>query len=126
MAKSSTLFPRHLSFQGVLLPADLGRDITRSSQVPTIGIGAGRDCDAQVLVIHDLLGINEHVHTVWAYLGAFTRAGLVVRRVERADGWPPVPFTMLTRLPKVGPSLAAVAHLTIAWYCGVSIYARKR
>ena len=29
------------------------------------------------------LGINEHVHTVWAYVGAFARAGLVVRRVER-------------------------------------------
>jgi len=72
------------------------------------------------------LGINEHVHTVWAYLGAFTRAGLIVRRVERADGWPPVPFTKLTKVPKIGPSVAAVAHLTIAWYCGVSIYARKR
>jgi 3-methyl-2-oxobutanoate hydroxymethyltransferase len=43
------------------MPAELGRDITRSSQIPTIGIGAGRECDAQVLVINDLLGINEHV-----------------------------------------------------------------
>jgi 3-methyl-2-oxobutanoate hydroxymethyltransferase len=43
------------------MPADLGAEITRTLQIPTIGIGAGRDCDAQVLVIHDLLGINEHV-----------------------------------------------------------------
>jgi 3-methyl-2-oxobutanoate hydroxymethyltransferase len=43
------------------MPADLGAEITRTIQIPTIGIGAGRDCDAQVLVIHDLLGINEHV-----------------------------------------------------------------
>ena len=43
------------------MPAELGGEITRSLQIPTIGIGAGRDCDAQVLVIHDLLGINEHV-----------------------------------------------------------------
>jgi 3-methyl-2-oxobutanoate hydroxymethyltransferase len=43
------------------MPADLGAEITRTVQIPTIGIGAGRDCDAQVLVIHDLLGINEHV-----------------------------------------------------------------
>jgi 3-methyl-2-oxobutanoate hydroxymethyltransferase len=41
------------------LPAELGAEITRSVQVPTIGIGAGPDCDAQVLVIHDLLGLNE-------------------------------------------------------------------
>jgi len=41
------------------MPAELGAEITRSVQVPTIGIGAGPDCDAQVLVIHDLLGLNE-------------------------------------------------------------------
>jgi len=73
------------------------------------------------------LGINEHVHTVWAYLGAFTRAGLVVRRVERADGWPPVPFGyFLSRVPKIGMTAGTVVHLTAARYAGVSIYARKR
>jgi 3-methyl-2-oxobutanoate hydroxymethyltransferase len=41
------------------LPAGLGAEITRSVHVPTIGIGAGPACDAQVLVIHDLLGITE-------------------------------------------------------------------
>jgi 3-methyl-2-oxobutanoate hydroxymethyltransferase len=41
------------------MPADLGSEITRSLQIPTIGIGAGPGCDAQVLVIHDLLGITE-------------------------------------------------------------------
>jgi 3-methyl-2-oxobutanoate hydroxymethyltransferase len=43
------------------MPADLAGEITRSLQIPTIGIGAGPDCDAQVLVINDLLGINEKV-----------------------------------------------------------------
>jgi 3-methyl-2-oxobutanoate hydroxymethyltransferase len=43
------------------MPAELAGEITRSLEVPTIGIGAGPDCDAQVLVIHDLLGINERV-----------------------------------------------------------------
>jgi 3-methyl-2-oxobutanoate hydroxymethyltransferase len=41
------------------MPADLGEEISRSLQIPTIGIGAGPGCDAQVLVIHDLLGITE-------------------------------------------------------------------
>jgi 3-methyl-2-oxobutanoate hydroxymethyltransferase len=40
------------------IPAPLAKDITESVAVPTIGIGAGPHCDAQVLVIHDLLGIN--------------------------------------------------------------------
>ncbi len=39
------------------VPAALGRDITRSVNVPTIGIGAGMHCDGQILVIHDLLGL---------------------------------------------------------------------
>jgi 3-methyl-2-oxobutanoate hydroxymethyltransferase len=42
------------------MPADLGTEITKALQIPTIGIGAGPGCDAQVLVINDLLGLNEH------------------------------------------------------------------
>jgi 3-methyl-2-oxobutanoate hydroxymethyltransferase len=43
------------------MPAELGAEITGSLQIPSIGIGAGAGCDAQVLVIHDLLGLNEKV-----------------------------------------------------------------
>ena len=42
------------------MPAELGAEITRSVQIPTIGIGAGDGTDAQVLVINDLLGLTEH------------------------------------------------------------------
>jgi len=41
------------------MPADLGREITERLDIPTIGIGAGVDCDGQVLVMHDLLGLND-------------------------------------------------------------------
>ncbi len=41
------------------VPAGLGATITASVDVPTIGIGAGADCDGQVLVFHDVLGINR-------------------------------------------------------------------
>ena len=40
------------------VPAGLGKKITKSLSIPTIGIGAGVDCDGQVLVINDLLGFN--------------------------------------------------------------------
>ena len=40
------------------IPMELGREITRAVSVPTIGIGAGPDCDGQVLVITDLLGLG--------------------------------------------------------------------
>jgi len=44
------------------IPADLGREVTQALDIPTIGIGAGVDCDAQVLVIQDMLGLSgEHV-----------------------------------------------------------------
>jgi 3-methyl-2-oxobutanoate hydroxymethyltransferase len=41
------------------MPADLGAEIAKELQIPTIGIGAGSGTDAQVLVINDLLGLNE-------------------------------------------------------------------
>lgn len=41
-----------------VIPATLGRIITQQIKIPTIGIGAGPDTDAQVLVINDLLGLT--------------------------------------------------------------------
>ena len=41
------------------IPEDLGLEISQRLSIPTIGIGAGVHCDAQVLVMHDLLGLND-------------------------------------------------------------------
>ena len=42
-----------------LVPASLAAEVTRRLTIPTIGIGAGPDCDAQVQVWHDLLGLFD-------------------------------------------------------------------
>ena len=39
------------------VPRELAREITQSLRIPTIGIGAGVDCDGQILVLHDMLGV---------------------------------------------------------------------
>ena len=40
------------------IPAKLAKEVSESISIPTIGIGAGADCDGQVLVMHDMMGIN--------------------------------------------------------------------
>ncbi len=41
------------------IPATLGEKVSKSLRIPTISIGAGRGCDGQVLVVHDMLGITN-------------------------------------------------------------------
>ena len=41
------------------IPASLAKQVTASINIPTIGIGAGPDCDGQVLVFHDMVGMNK-------------------------------------------------------------------
>jgi 3-methyl-2-oxobutanoate hydroxymethyltransferase len=51
-----------------LIPEPLGKTITECLRIPTIGIGAGRFCDGQVLIIHDLLGLTPfHLRFVKRY-----------------------------------------------------------
>lgn len=41
------------------IPANLAQKVTETVSIPTIGIGAGNGCDGQILVVHDMLGINK-------------------------------------------------------------------
>lgn len=41
------------------IPANLAKRVTKEIDIPTIGIGAGAECDGQVLVTHDMLGLNK-------------------------------------------------------------------
>ncbi len=44
------------------IPASLAAKVTKSIRIPTIGIGAGVNCDGQILVTHDMLGMTEMFH----------------------------------------------------------------
>ncbi|HKY32683.1 MAG TPA: 3-methyl-2-oxobutanoate hydroxymethyltransferase [Candidatus Polarisedimenticolia bacterium] len=63
------------------MPAAAGALITRSVGVPTIGIGAGPECDGQVLVTHDLIGLGEGASPRFV-----RRYDEVSRRIEEAAG----------------------------------------
>jgi 3-methyl-2-oxobutanoate hydroxymethyltransferase len=72
------------------VPARIGALISEALTMPTIGIGAGAGCDGQVLVWHDLLGINEGVAPRfvkrYANLAAETRRALETFAAEVRSG----------------------------------------
>lgn len=72
------------------VPEDLGKTITDAVSVPTIGIGAGRGCDGQVLVIHDLLGMftgkSPKLAKRYAELGEAMKKAFEQYRAEVQDG----------------------------------------
>lgn len=45
-----------------MVPAAVAAEVTKALSIPTIGIGAGVDCDGQILVLHDMLGFNADFH----------------------------------------------------------------
>src|SRR5262245_2924005 len=72
------------------VPADLGAKITASVTIPTIGIGAGVNCDGQVLVFHDLLGLYPDFKPKFAKryadLGTQVKAAVEAYSREVRDG----------------------------------------
>ena len=65
------------------MPAALARaGLRQRSRIPTIGIGAGAGCDGQVLVLHDMLGLNEGFTP--KFLKRYAELGEAVREAVRA------------------------------------------
>ncbi|HEX4609210.1 MAG TPA: 3-methyl-2-oxobutanoate hydroxymethyltransferase [Urbifossiella sp.] len=77
------------------VPAEVGAKLTAALPVPTVGIGAGPGCDAQVLVFHDLLGLfadfTPKFVKRYADLGAAAKAALTAYAREVRDGTFPGP-----------------------------------
>jgi 3-methyl-2-oxobutanoate hydroxymethyltransferase len=65
-----------------LIPAALAGRITKALTIPTVGIGAGPQCDGQVLVLHDMLGLNEQFTP--KFLKHYGKLGQAVRDAVRA------------------------------------------
>jgi 3-methyl-2-oxobutanoate hydroxymethyltransferase len=63
------------------MPASLAAEITLRLEIPTIGIGAGPSCDGQVLVMHDLLGLNDWTPS---FVKQYANLGAVASQAARA------------------------------------------
>lgn len=62
------------------IPTEISAKITKVLKIPTIGIGAGVECDGQILVLHDLLGMNDRLVPKfvkkYANIGGLAKQGL--------------------------------------------------
>jgi 3-methyl-2-oxobutanoate hydroxymethyltransferase len=65
-----------------VIPAELGSMITEQIDIPTIGIGAGPDCDGQVLVAHDMLGLQERI--IGRFAKVYAEAGNLIEQAFAA------------------------------------------
>ncbi|MBN2706937.1 MAG: 3-methyl-2-oxobutanoate hydroxymethyltransferase [Deltaproteobacteria bacterium] len=72
------------------VPSDIATEISRSLEIPTIGIGAGPGCDGQVLVLHDMLTLFDRFRPSfvkqYADLGTETRKAMQKYREEVKNG----------------------------------------
>jgi 3-methyl-2-oxobutanoate hydroxymethyltransferase len=77
------------------IPSELAREVSDALEIPTIGIGAGAACDGQVLVYHDLLGIEERIAPRfvrrYAQLGVASREAIAAFAADVRDGRFPAP-----------------------------------
>lgn len=67
-----------------LMPSEPARRISEAVRIPTIGIGSGLHCDGQVLVLHDMLGLNDQFHP--KFLKRYAELADAVRGAVRAFG----------------------------------------
>jgi 3-methyl-2-oxobutanoate hydroxymethyltransferase len=65
-----------------LVPGPVAARVTEALRIPTIGIGAGPECDGQVLVLHDMLGMNDQFNP--RFLRRFAQLGAAADEGVRA------------------------------------------
>jgi ubiquinone/menaquinone biosynthesis C-methylase UbiE/uncharacterized protein YbaR (Trm112 family) len=74
-------------------------------------------------------GINEHVHTMWSYLGAFLAARIAITRLEQAEGYDVIRqrrrLRHVMRVPIVGRTAATLLTQNLSEYSGITIFGRK-
>jgi SAM-dependent methyltransferase len=111
---------------------EMARVTRRGGTVAALNEGTralGKPVEAADQAEEKAFGINEHVHTLYAYLWAFARAGLAVRRIEQAEGYGDLAGRRvagrLLRLPLIGRSAATLFTQSCRGYSGVSLYAKK-
>jgi 3-methyl-2-oxobutanoate hydroxymethyltransferase len=72
------------------VPAELGAKVTAAVKIPTVGIGAGANCDGQVLVYHDMMGLfpdfKPKFAKRYADLGTAVKAAVEAYCKEVRDG----------------------------------------
>lgn len=100
------------------IPRDLGATVSRTLSIPTIGIGAGAECDGQVLVLHDLIGLSfgrpaKFVRR-YAEVGDAIRGAVAAFREDVRAGRYPSPDESYAAAPEPPSSPGAAAPATKA------------
>ena len=108
----ATALERAGAFAVVLesVPADLGRRVSAALRIPTVGIGAGPDCDAQILVWQDMAGLTNGRLPRFVRQYADTPAGCCRRPAGTSPTWRPAGTRTRRTAMRNGPLYDTIGH----------------
>jgi ubiquinone/menaquinone biosynthesis C-methylase UbiE/uncharacterized protein YbaR (Trm112 family) len=125
-----TVASLHHALDAERMVREMARVTRRGGVVAALNEGTrapGADPDAPQQQAEKDLGINEHVHTMWAYVGAFLRSGVAVTHLEQAEGYEALDDRKLRHVLKLpfGRPLATLWIQNLSSYSGISIFGRR-
>lgn len=122
----------HHALDAKRMVREMARVTRRGGTVAALNEGTrapGASADNPQQESEKAFGINEHVHTMWAYVAAFLAAGVAITRLEQAEGYEEIArrrkLRHVLKVPLVGRTAATMLTQNLSEYSGITIFGKR-